>query len=128
MLRTFIFMVSTVLLFLLSSCAESEPSFDDFREQWIGTYEGTKSNRGFDDNIFITSITFEVLIDEDSEDGLLINGTLVPISEDGDFGPDFIQGNLNYSVNFNGDDVRIEINVDNVLGLALPCFIIAEKI
>ena len=126
MLRTtysVLFITLSFLLFL-SSCGDSV----DFREQWVGTYEGTKSNRGFDDEMFRTDITFDVLIDEVSEDGLIVNGINFPISEDGTYGPDFLFGSTNYTLSIDGDDLRLEINVDNVLGLAIPCFILAEKI
>ncbi len=101
----------------------------DFKEQWIGTYEGTKSNIGFDDTLFTTEVTFDVTIDEDSEDGLIVNDINFPISDEGTFGPEFLEGNFtNYTLSIDGDDLRLEINVDNVLGLAIPCFILAEKI
>ena len=124
MLRTtysVLFITLSFLLFL-SSCGDSV----DFREQWVGTYEGTKSNIGFDDTLFTTEITFDVTIDEDSEDGLIVNGINFPISDEGTFGPEFLEGGFtNYTLTIVDNELRLESFLSNIPGIAIPCFIIA---
>ena len=126
-----VLLVSMTSLFLLTSCGDSDPIDPsvDFREQWVGTYEGGKSNSSFDDTIFTTPIEFEILIDEDSEDGLIINGIQIPISTDGTFGPGFVNnGDTNYEVVFISDEVRIKFFTEIINGLGFPCFIKATLI
>lgn len=117
---------------LVISCSgnlETSSPLDDYREQWIGTYQGTKSNTSLEDELMTTPISFEVTMDEATVDGLIINGTLVPIAEDGTFGPDFVEGASNYEVHFMEDgSVTIKINEIFPFGIALPCYINARRI
>lgn len=108
---------------------ETAPPPDDYREQWIGSYEGTKSNTSLEDELMTTPISFEVTMDESTVDGLIVNGTLVPIAEDGTFGPDFVEGGpSNYEVHFMEDgSVTIKINEIFPFGIALPCYINARR-
>jgi hypothetical protein len=97
----FVFFISLVL----SSCGDSS---GDYREQWVGTYTGTKSNRSFEDTMFTADISFDVVIDENSTDGLIVNGINFPISEEGTFGPDFLDdGSDNYELSISGDELRL---------------------
>ncbi len=129
MFRTLnILFVTSIFLFVVSSCGDSDPIDPptDFREQWVGTYEGTKSNIGFDDTLFTTEITFDVTIDEDSEDGLIVNGINFPISDEGTFGPEFLEGGFtNYTLTIVDNELRLESFLSNIPGIAIPCFIIA---
>jgi hypothetical protein len=116
--------LSTCLLF--SACSESV--ITDYREAWIGTYEGTKSNTSFDDTVFATPITFEVVIDETSTDGLIINGINFPISEAGTYGPDFLEGGFtNYELSISDGALRLHSFNSLVPGIFLPCFISATQ-
>ncbi len=135
MLRTII--ISLAVSFLVISCSNPEITMEtemnsdlDYRAQWVGTYEGTKSNRSFDDTMFITEVSFEVTIDSESDDGLIVNGTSFPVDEEGNYGPDFLdEGQIIYTLRIDEDgELKLESNVVNVLGLALPCFIIANKV
>jgi len=102
----------------------------DYRTAWVGTYEGTKSNRSFDDTMFTTDVSFEVTIDTESEDGLIVNGINFPVDEEGNYGPDFLdEGQVIYTLRIDGEGVlKLESDVVDVLGQAAPCFIIASKI
>ena len=77
--------------------------------------------------MFATPIEFEVTIDEDSEDGLFVNGIKFPISEDGTFGPDFL-GATTYELRIEGNELRLESSLINLPGPSLFCFIIVNKI
>ncbi len=122
-LLRFFFFISLFSLVMISCSSEI-----DYREQWVGTYEGTKSNRSFEDTMFITDVSFEVVIDLDSEDGLIVNGINFPISEDGTFGPDFLDGGgNNYELSISGDELRLSSFGSIPEGIVLPCFIKATK-
>lgn len=100
----------------------------DYRDQWEGTYVGTKSNTSRDDTMFVIDIEFEVIKDAESADGLIVNGMLFPISEDGEFGPEFIDGGeINYTVTFSDDQIYLESFGVIINGIFLPCFIKATK-
>lgn len=128
MLRTIKVFLLIGTSILLWNCSDSEPE-GDFREQWVGTYEGTKSNRSFVDNVFTTPISFDVSIDESAVDHIIVNGISFEVDDDGNYGPDFLDGgSIIYTLRINDGELRLESNVINVVGLALPCFIIANKI
>jgi hypothetical protein len=117
----FVFFISLVL----SSCGDSS---GDYREQWVGTYTGTKSNSSFEDTMFTADISFDVVIDENSTDGLIVNGINFPISEEGTFGPDFLDdGSDNYELSISGDELRLASFGSIPNGIVLPCYIMATK-
>jgi len=128
----------TITLLLLSlflfACNNNDDDeitqLDDYREEWVGTYEGTKSNRSIEDTVFTTPITFEVSINDSSLTELIINGRAVPISDEGTFGPAVLEGSSdNYEVVFS-DDGNIKLIINEIFpnGIALPCYINATRI
>lgn len=117
-------MIRTILLFVFAvtiiSCGDDDPS--ENREDWVGTYEGTKSNRSFDDDMFTTDITFTVELKNDSL--LIINDLEVPISDDGTF-----QGaheGTSFDVEFSNGSVKMR-TTPIVIGLASSCYIKGDK-
>jgi len=128
--RLFLIMLVGLLISSCSVNVETSIPPDDYREEWTGFYEGTKSNTSLEDELMTTPISFEVTLDDDTVDGMIINGTLVPISEDGTFGPDFVEGGpSNYEVHFKEDgSITMKINEIFPFGIALPCYINARKI
>ena len=131
MTRLFYLLLVSVFTLFITACSDSEStSEEDFREQWVGTYEGTKSNRSFEDTMFTTEVEFEVVIDEASENGLIVNGINFPIDEDGSFGPGFLEEtNSNFSLRIVAGELSLESFVvsSNIPGISLPCFIIATR-
>ena len=127
--RFFYALLVLTFAFIITSCGDSGLySTEDFREQWVGTYEGTKSNSSFEDTMFTTEVEFEVAIDEASEDGLIVNGINFPIDEDGTFGPGFLNGGgTNYELIIDDDELRLQIGELIPNGIALACFIIATR-
>lgn len=117
---------------LLPACSNDSQVLvpTDYREQWEGTYEGTKSNTSLEDQIMTTPISFEVTINESSLNELNINGTNVPITDDGTFGPDFVNDSeFNYEVHFM-DDGSVTLIIGQIFpeGISLPCYINAVRI
>jgi len=114
---------------VISSCGGDNESMEDYREKWVGSYEGTKSNTSLDDTVMTTPISFDVMIDEDSSDGLIINGITFPISEQGIYGPEFLDdGIYNYTVTIDGERLTLESYGSIPNGIILPCFIKVTKI
>lgn len=122
------------LLFCFTACGDSEEIenettvVSDYRDKWVGEYEGTKSFQSFDDDMFATDITFSATKDSSSIDGMIVNGILFSIGEDGVFGPEFTGGGeQNYTVIFTEPDVTIESFGSIPTGIILPCYIKATK-
>ena len=130
---SFLLTITTFSVILFSSCGSDdieEP--EDYREFYIGTYEGLKSFRSFSDTVTATSVTFDVDIDSSTTDGLIINGIEIPISTNGTFGPEFIGdengvGN-NFTVTFLFGEVRIKDLPIIPFGQSAPCLISATRI
>lgn len=123
----------TFVSFYICSCGDASETIDlprDYRAQWIGTYEGTKSNLSFADTLFTATINFDVEVDLDSDDGLVVKGINLPITEEGTFGPDNLDGGLiNYELNIEGNELRLASfeSLPNADGEPIGCFIIAYK-
>lgn len=113
---------------LIWSCDSSDTDVD-FREQWVGSYEGTKSSTSFEDTMFVTDIAFQVTIDEGADNHLIVNGVSFQVTEDGSFGPDFLDGGSdNYTLRIDGDDLSIERYGIGLPGPVNQCFILATKL
>jgi len=110
----------------LLSCGKSEIVFDDYREEFIGTYDCTKSNRSFEDENFIDTIVVEVELDSLSENSVIVNDITIPIDENGRFERGNV-GNDWHDLDLAEDRLRWEVNVYFPLGIALPCYIKGEK-
>jgi len=118
------------LLFLVTACNDDMTTapVGDYRDGWVGTYVGTKSNRSLDDDMFTTPIEFEAVKDTASTDGMNINGILFPMSEDGEYGPDFLDDDIfNYTVIIQDSDITMEIFGSIPNGIIAPCYIKATK-
>lgn len=127
MLRTFSILLFISATIFITSCTDSISDID-YREQWVGTYEGVKSNRSFEDTMFTTPISFDVTLDADSADGLTVNGITFPISEEGTFGPGFLDGGFtNYELTIDGDDLRLMTGELIPNGISIACFITGTK-
>lgn len=123
-----IFLIVSLAAITITSCNDAESDID-YREQWVGTYEGTKSNTSFEDTMFTTPISFDLVIDENSENSIIVNGVLLEVTEDGSFGPDFLDGGSeNYTLRIDGGDLSIErINL-GLPGPVIQCFILVTKL
>ena len=79
--------------------------------------------------MFTTEVEFEVVIDESSDNGLIVNGISFPIEEDGTFGPDFLNGGgTNYTLTIDEDgELRLEGGVFIQNGFGIACFITATR-
>ncbi len=132
MFRTVIYLVFlTSVVVAFTACGDSEIndlSPGDYREVWVGSYEGTKSNTSFEDTMFTTVVTFEVSIDEDSPNGLIVNDINFPISEEGTYGPDFLEGGItNYELSISDGELRLHSFNSVIPGTSIPCYIIATQ-
>jgi len=119
-------LIVCILIFACIGCKD-DPIPTDYRSDYVGTYECTKSNKGFDDDQFTTDITVEVILDSLSTNSVIINDRTIPIDENGMFELGQINGD-NIEADLSDDKIRMEINVYFPLGLALPCYIQGEKI
>lgn len=125
----FFSILATTILFSACGDVGLEEFPADYRVKWVGSYEGTKSNTSFDDDMFVTDLSFEVRLDPDSDDGLFVKDILLPVSEDGTFGPDVMNGGFtNYELTIEDDELRLSSFANFPNGIALPCFIKARKI
>jgi len=121
-------MIIRTLLLLMASLTfiACGSDFDDYREAWVGTYNGTKSSRSFDDTMFTTDIEVTVALDTTGTNLLLINGQSVPVDENGQFGLEEYEGTY-YDLTLTDDRIRLSINEIFPFGIALPCYIQGEK-
>ena len=119
--------------FILFSCSQDEdpitpedPSVPvDYRDEFTGEYESTKSSNSFEDILFTTDILVTVEKDSLSDTNVVVNGQIIPIDEDGNFGPDFHNGQY-FDLMISDGNLRLSINEVFPNGLALPCFILGE--
>lgn len=118
--------ICIVIAVFLIACNDNDPVFDDYREAYIGIYDCTKSNNSFDDDQFTTDIEVIVVIDSLSDNSVILRGHTISIDEDGKFGSDDI-GGAYHELDLSGDKLRWSIEVYNIPGLALPCYIKGEK-
>ncbi len=114
-----------VLTLFLFSCGDDPVVYDDYREEFIGTYDCTKSNRGFDDDNFTTEVEVLVELDTTTENSILINGISVELDANGEFEGAAVNNDF-YDLSLADGKIRWEVNVYFPLGLALPCYIQGE--
>ncbi len=117
-----------VLTLFLFACGDNSSGFDDYREEFIGIYDCTKSNRGFDDDMFTREIEVEVILDSLSENSIIINGFTIEIDEDGKHQGGSTDEDM-HDLDLSDGKIRWEVNVfnNNIPGIALPCYIKGEK-
>jgi len=120
------FFIGLFLFTIACSKDSDQDELTDYRDEWVGTYEGIKSSRGYDDDDFSTEITFVVEKVDSSANELIIFDEKFIIEEDGKFGPEFIN-NTHYEIEFDGDVIKMAINVSFPFGIALPCYIKATR-
>ena len=99
---------------------------DDYREAYIGTYQATKSNSGFDDENFKTEIDDISIELADRGSAILLNGVELEIEEDGTTGLQTIDG-IVYNLSIEENSFRLQVYPD-VQGRPIVCFITGNKI
>lgn len=118
------------LFFFFTACnknnAETPSANTDYRLQYIGTYDCTKSNASFEDNMFTTDIEVVVKIDSIMDSLIIINDIKLPLKLDGSFGLEEYEG-ASYELDFTKDKIRLATYRIFPEGIALPCFIQGEK-
>lgn len=111
----------------LTSCGDEESNINNNIESFVGTYDCTKYT-GFDKNPNYASQTDLIVeLDPDNEDHLLINTFSIPVDEDGNYGPDMIQSDMQLKLSFEGDSIFFEMQPFLINGIALPCIFEGEK-
>jgi len=126
--RTTLFILT---LFLMSCNGDPEVDCDvilceNYRFEFVGTYQCTKSHNSFDDDNFATDIEVVVELDPENPSLLIVNGMKVPISEDGTFGPDSYDSN-HFDLRFSDNSIRM-LTYPIVPGTAITCYIKGDKI
>ncbi len=117
-----------VLGALFTGCGNDEPEkILDFRDDLVGTYDCLKYNSPNLDDTFATRVELVVEKDEDDPNSLLINDFVIPVDENGDYGPDFIEAGTQLELTFDGDNIDFRMQPFLINGLALPCIFIGEK-
>ena len=117
------FQIAVFLMFCISvfvSCSDdgiTTPT--DYREEFIGIYDCTKSNRSFDDPIPI-EIEVTVIIDSSSFNMIFVNDFLIEIDDDGTF----LEGGLDGSII--DDEIKFK-DSPFILGQVIPCFVQGTK-
>lgn len=116
------------LLIVCTSCSKDDPEEvtipTDYREAFVGVYDGTKSNMVFVDMPFIVNVVVTIEIDSTTLTSLKINDYSIPVDDDGVFGPDYHNGQY-YDLMIKGDSLSLYIN--EPMGSAIPCFIEGVK-
>ncbi len=97
----------------------------DFRSEFVGVYDCTKSTRSFGDTNFVTEIEVVVTLDSLNANNVIVNDISFPINEEGRYNAN-LDGNY-YDLSLADDRIRWEINTFIPEGIALPCFIQGEK-
>lgn len=119
------------LLVTLASCNKEdenpiiEPNAD-YRTQFVGIYDCTKSSTSFDDDMFTTDIEIEVKIDSTMDSLVIVNDIKIPVDLDGRFGLEEYGGSY-YDLDLSDDKIRLSIDEIFPFGLAIPCYIQGEK-
>ena len=112
---------------LATSCGDDDQKSLDFRDRLVGTYDCTKYNSTDLDDMFSSEAEIVVTKDPDNDNNLIINGFSIPVDEEGSYGPDLINANMNLELRFDGDKIDFRMQPHLVIGLALPCIFIGEK-
>lgn len=92
----------------------------DYRDAYIGTYEGQKSNNSYYNDPFAMDIEISVSIDTTDESYILVNEQPVMVHPDGTFGEGSLDGLIF------GDSIKFYTR-PIVPGQVLPCYIIGRK-
>ncbi len=114
-----------VILITLGFIACSDPLDEDYRLAFTGIYDCIKNP---DNNIFPeVNVEIEVLIDSSNMDNVIIANKSIPISEEGTFGPAFLEPDLNYELRIEGDSIYIESYNVIISGIVAPCVLVGVK-
>lgn len=116
------YIILLALTTLCSSCGKEEvpPVSGDYRESYIGTYEGQKSPSSFYSDPLAMDIELTVAIDTTDDSYILVNEQQVMVHQDGTFGEGPLEGLIF------GDSIKFYTR-PIVNGLILPCFIKGRK-
>jgi len=114
------------LLIALSSCGDDPVLSSDYRDQYVGTYECTKSSRSFEDMLFRTEIADIIIAIPANTDSIItLDGIELSILEDGTTGQITYDGSL-WDLFF--EDATLKMKTAPLInGLAAPCYIVGEK-
>jgi len=122
-MKNVFFLVGLSIAFV--ACRDDD-SLPDYRESYIGTYEATKSNRGFDDENFRTDIDDIVIELSTAGDSLiLLDGVELSLKENGTTGFQNVDG-FAYELSFEADTFRL-VTYQFVPGFPAFCYIIGER-
>lgn len=119
--------VDTAIDTLVTDTIISNPNGQiDYRLEYIGIYDCTKSSQSFDDDMFTTDLEVLVEIDSTMDSLIIVNGIKIPLELEGNFGLEAYSGNY-YDLSFADGMIRLSINEIFPNGLAIPCFIKGKK-
>lgn len=122
-MKNLLFLVGLTIAFI--ACRDDD-SLTDYRAAYIGTYEATKSNRGFDDENFRTDIDDIVIELSTAGDSLILfDGIELPLQDNGTTGFQNIDG-FAYELSFEADTFRL-ITYPVLGGFPAFCYIIGER-
>ena len=115
-----------IVLALLFSCHnetvvdDDQRENEDYREEFVGTYDCIK-------NTSTIEVVIEVVMDSTSSDKIFVGSDLVPISTDGNYGPENLRPDYNYEIRFVDDEIYIRSHRNIINGIALPCVFTGTK-
>ena len=129
MTRTLYYLpILMVSLWTFQACGDANLVVpEDYRELYIGTYDCTKSNRSFEDDMFTTDIVVEVSLDTLSDNSVIVNNLTFHIDENGQFGPMALEENSLYELDLSNDRLRYSSKGFIPNGIILPCYIKGVK-
>ena len=103
---------------LLVSCGGDEI---DYRDQFLGTYDATKSTRSFDDSMPLDADDILVEISNSSDSTIIVDGVKLPLKEDGTTGRIIVNDQV-YDLSFQNDSLRLFTH-PNAIGFFPYCYI-----
>lgn len=108
---------------MLTACNKSSETAD-YRIPFTGNYDAYKAMGGP-----IPDINFDIVVtlDPESDDKIYIDSLLVPISEQGTYGPDLLQADFFYNLQFRNDSIFIRSHIIIPNGIVAPCVVKGVK-
>lgn len=113
------------LLILLTACKDEDGQSSDYRDTYTGKYSCTKSTTSFEDEMFTTDIDLTVEMDNNQNSNITINGSSLPVSQEGKVERISVDGNV-YEVEFRNDSIFVFTHPD-AIGFFAYCYIKGPK-
>lgn len=107
------------LITIAASCSDEDPTLiQDFRDEYIGIYDCEKGS---------TIIELEVKKDSDNENNVLIGPYSIPVDENGNYGPEVLDGSTVVHLEMDGENILFSEHKPIINGIVIPCVLEGKK-